>query len=94
MIRACVCGRLDIVGHSTTALKKALGPHCPAVGLGTLGTAAVHRTWTDAEEALLEEGMRAWGRDFRQVYAAMLPGTVSACCLLDGCTTDIYAGSM
>jgi len=67
--------RLEVVGQSTAALRKALGPHCPAVGLGTLGTAALHASWTDAEEALLEEGMRAWGRDFRQAR----PPSFGAC---------------
>ena len=61
------------MGTSTAALCKALGPHCSPVGLGTLGTAAVHRSWTDAEEALLEEGMRAWGRDFRQACLPSAP---------------------
>ena len=65
--------RLEVVTQSTAALRKALGPHCGAVGLGTLGTTAVQPTWTDAEEALLEEGMRAWGRDFRQVQHAPSP---------------------
>ena len=64
------CCRLEIVSDSAAALRKALGPHCGAVGLSTLGTAAVQTSWTDAEEALLEEGMRAWGRDFRQVDRA------------------------
>ena len=50
-----------------------MGPHCSPIGLGTLGTAAVHRSWSDAEEALLEEGMRAWGRDFRQVRLPRAP---------------------
>ena len=60
--------------QSTAALRKALGPHCAAIGLGTLGTAAVQPAWTDAEEALLEEGMRAWGRDFRQVQLELISG--------------------
>jgi hypothetical protein len=68
------CRRLEIVSDSTAALRKALGPHCAAVGLSTLGTAAVQPAWTDAEEALLEEGMRAWGRDFRQVHLVPPPG--------------------
>ena len=82
--------RLEIVGQSTAALRKALGPHCPAVGLGMLGTAAVHRSWTDAEEALLEEGMRAWGRDFRQARPRLPMAHVARrgrMCIIDRCST-------
>ena len=64
------------MGQSTAALCKALGPHCSPIGLATLGTAAVQRAWSDAEEALLEEGMRAWGRDFRQARLPCRPPPV------------------
>jgi hypothetical protein len=46
------------------ALRAAVGPHAQALGLELMG-GIVGRTWTDAEAALLEEGMRLVGRDFR-----------------------------
>lgn len=59
---------------STSALCRALGPHVDPLGLRSMGSTAVHPGWSDAEEALLEEGMRAWGRDFRQIQKQLLPG--------------------
>lgn len=34
--------------------------------------------WSDADEALLEEGMRACGRDFRQIQQHLLPAKAVA----------------
>lgn len=39
-----------------------------------MGSSAVSPSWSDADEALLEEGMRALGRDFRQIQKQLLPG--------------------
>ena len=46
------------------ALRAAVGPAAEALGLELMGD-VVGADWSDAEAALLEEGMRLVGRDFR-----------------------------
>ena len=54
------------------ALRAAVGPAAEALGLELMGD-VVGAGWSDAEAALLEEGMRLVGRDFRQdqLYCCM-----------------------
>lgn len=50
------------------ALRAAVGPAAEALGLELMGD-CVGAGWSDAEAALLEEGMRLVGRDFRYELA-------------------------
>lgn len=60
----CRKRRLEVEGKAVAALRAAVGPHAAALGLELMG-AVVGRDWSDAEAALMEEGMRLVGRDFR-----------------------------
>ena len=46
------------------ALRSSVGPYASPLGLDLMGSIA-GRGWSDGEAALLEEGMRLVGRDFR-----------------------------
>lgn len=52
------------------ALRKAVGPHATDLGLDLMGS-IIGRDWNDRDAALLEEGMRLVGRDFRCILDAV-----------------------
>lgn len=63
--------RLEIEGEAVAALRKAVGPHAADLGLDLMGS-VIGRDWNDRDAALLEEGMRLVGRDFRRIAVSLL----------------------
>lgn len=61
------CCRAEVVDRAVSRLRKAVGEKKATIlGLDLIGAAVTTtRRWTDREAALLEEGMRLVGRDFR-----------------------------
>ena len=55
---------MELEDAAVAALRAAVGPHAGVLGLDLMGSVA-GRGWSDQEAALLEEGMRLVGRDFR-----------------------------
>lgn len=56
--------RLEIEDAAVAALRSELGPAAALLGLDLMGS-CYGAGWSDEEAALLEEGMRLVGRDFR-----------------------------
>ncbi len=55
---------MELEAAAVAALRSAVGPHARVLGLDLMGAVA-GKDWSDQEAALLEEGMRLVGRDFR-----------------------------